>query len=219
MFCHKCGMKIKPKTSICPNCNRPVDENEFCGGFWDLLEGEEKPQKNRKESGENQESNQESNRSEHAETCVASVKENEVGNGSAVLFQLSKKTAIAAAAVLGILVLFSGVQTVRIGRIRGERDLIAQEKAELEESYAQEKAELERKLEIMEALAFPDLFHRKHPLQGDENAAPNTGNTEEAENTASSENADNAESAEEIADTESTEAASAEEPAEGTTNT
>ncbi len=38
MFCHKCGMKILPKTSVCPSCGRPVDANECCGGFWDLFE-------------------------------------------------------------------------------------------------------------------------------------------------------------------------------------
>lgn len=43
MFCSKCGVKLPEKANKCPNCGEPVTGNEYCGGFWGLVNGN-KPQ-------------------------------------------------------------------------------------------------------------------------------------------------------------------------------
>lgn len=43
MFCSKCGVKLPKKANKCPNCGEPVTGNEYCGGFWGLVNGN-KPQ-------------------------------------------------------------------------------------------------------------------------------------------------------------------------------
>lgn len=43
MFCSKCGVKLPEKAKKCPNCGEPVTGNEYCGGFWGLVNGN-KPQ-------------------------------------------------------------------------------------------------------------------------------------------------------------------------------
>lgn len=43
MFCSKCGVNLPEKANKCPNCGEPVTGNEYCGGFWGLVNGN-KPQ-------------------------------------------------------------------------------------------------------------------------------------------------------------------------------
>lgn len=43
MFCSKCGVNLPEKAKKCPNCGEPVTGNEYCGGFWGLVNGN-KPQ-------------------------------------------------------------------------------------------------------------------------------------------------------------------------------
>lgn len=43
MFCSKCGVKLPEKANKCPNCGESVTGNEYCGGFWGLVNGN-KPQ-------------------------------------------------------------------------------------------------------------------------------------------------------------------------------
>lgn len=43
MFCSKCGVKLPEKAKKCSNCGEPVTGNEYCGGFWGLVNGN-KPQ-------------------------------------------------------------------------------------------------------------------------------------------------------------------------------
>lgn len=39
MFCSKCGVKLPEKANKCPSCGEPVTGNEYCGGFWGLVNG------------------------------------------------------------------------------------------------------------------------------------------------------------------------------------
>ena len=39
MFCSKCGVKLPEKANKCPNCGESVTGNEYCGGFWGLVNG------------------------------------------------------------------------------------------------------------------------------------------------------------------------------------
>lgn len=43
MFCSNCGVKLPEKANKCPNCGESVTGNEYCGGFWGLVNGN-KPQ-------------------------------------------------------------------------------------------------------------------------------------------------------------------------------
>lgn len=43
MFCSKCGVKLPEKANKCPSCGEIVTGNEYCGGFWGLVNGN-KPQ-------------------------------------------------------------------------------------------------------------------------------------------------------------------------------
>lgn len=43
MFCSKCGVNLPEKANKCPDCGEPVTGNEYCGGFWGLVNGN-KPQ-------------------------------------------------------------------------------------------------------------------------------------------------------------------------------
>lgn len=43
MFCSKCGVNLPEKANKCPNCGESVTGNEYCGGFWGLVNGN-KPQ-------------------------------------------------------------------------------------------------------------------------------------------------------------------------------
>ena len=37
MFCTKCGGRIPPEASKCPNCGADLPVMEYCGGFWSEL--------------------------------------------------------------------------------------------------------------------------------------------------------------------------------------
>ena len=54
MFCNNCGKKIKAGSSRC-SCGAPVEQMEYCGGFWGLVgKKPEKPRRN--DIGESQSS-------------------------------------------------------------------------------------------------------------------------------------------------------------------
>lgn len=37
MFCRRCGLKIEGSASRCRRCGEPVSTAEYCGGFWGIL--------------------------------------------------------------------------------------------------------------------------------------------------------------------------------------
>lgn len=39
MFCSKCGVKISQGSKKCQNCGAPLPPDEYCGGFWGLVNG------------------------------------------------------------------------------------------------------------------------------------------------------------------------------------
>jgi len=38
MFCKKCGQKVSPDSGHCGNCGAVVGPDEYCGGFWGLVD-------------------------------------------------------------------------------------------------------------------------------------------------------------------------------------
>lgn len=82
MFCSKCGVKLSQKSGKCPNCGACVPEDEYCGGFWGLVNGNGQPAAGKTESLNNEgqrqaESRQQENRiSEREQKALNKYKRN-----------------------------------------------------------------------------------------------------------------------------------------------
>ncbi|MCI7098824.1 MAG: zinc-ribbon domain-containing protein [Lachnospiraceae bacterium] len=130
MYCRKCGYKLDSDAKACDECGTPVDGTEYCGGFWGLVNDEEKMTGNEKKQ----------NCSEEEETysekeCLIPEREStlsEQKNFSLRKVSVRKSNTFK---ILCFLLLIAAVQTFRVCSVSNRLDTRNQEYQNLLQSY------------------------------------------------------------------------------------